>query len=217
MRGQAAEGESAKAITAPPRPAPRRTPGAWPVGKPEITDRGHQQQKAANGVVAPGICQAFGEAAPKPRSPPFLRRRGSNRIASRPPRTAREGPAIRAPLKIVEFRAMALPGSSFPTMATRKACRPGKSKALTTPSKPAWAKIGQSVIVPASASPAKGGGLDQGHRRGGDHPATRWIRLIARPATLGPASASRTRSGKPVDRKKTGGNCRASDRERPCR
>jgi hypothetical protein len=78
------------------------------------------------------------------------------RMASRPPMTARNdrplkkkhqpsptvasssppsaGPMMRAPLNIIELRAMALVRSSRPTISTVKAWRAGASKALTKPS-----------------------------------------------------------------------------------
>ena len=43
------------------------------------------------------------------------------------------GPIMRAPLKIIEFIAIALGRSSRPTISTTNACRPGMSNELTRP------------------------------------------------------------------------------------
>src|SRR6266404_5732404 len=74
-------------------------------------------------------------------------------LATRIPATA--GPTTRAPLNIEEFSAMAFIRSSLPTMSIRKDCRPGISKAFTTPSRPARMKMCHTWTCPLNVSQAR--------------------------------------------------------------
>ena len=65
------------------------------------------------------------------------------------------GPIIRAALNIDEFNAIAFIRCSFPTISTIKDCRPGISKAFTTPSDAARTKISQTLTTPNSVSAAR--------------------------------------------------------------
>ena len=68
----------------------------------------------------------------------------------------------RAPLNMEEFSAIAFIRSSLPTMSTRNDCRPGISKALTTPSSAASTNTCQTCTrcVSVSAARTKASSID---------------------------------------------------------
>ncbi len=65
------------------------------------------------------------------------------------------GPTIRAPLKIIEFIAIALGKSSRPTISTTNACRPGMSNELTNPLSAARTITYSTFTTPAHVSAAE--------------------------------------------------------------
>ena len=65
------------------------------------------------------------------------------------------GPIMRAPLKIIEFIAIALGRSSRPTISTTNAWRPGMSNELTNPLSAASTITYSTLTTPAHVSAAK--------------------------------------------------------------
>ena len=65
------------------------------------------------------------------------------------------GPTTLAPLKMEEFKAIALGRSSFPTICTKNACRMGTSKAFTMPTRNAMPITSHSRIMFVSVSAAR--------------------------------------------------------------
>jgi hypothetical protein len=65
------------------------------------------------------------------------------------------GPMTRAPLNIIELRAMALGRSSRPTISTTNDWRAGPSKALTRPRSAASITISHTCTIPANVSTAR--------------------------------------------------------------